>query len=249
MTRPVTRILAKLKTLILALAVCSVPSTAHAYSLDSQFARAMLKDIAYNSQGYFTNTSGDSYFMLDGFEITKSAACGLSFEMAFATSIAKPSVFEIYWQSDQQAYSELNKAFFIVPPTPADKAKSYLIDLCGLKKYSGVLGEFSSAHALTGLRLDMPVNRTLPVKFSSLRLLSKQQTQVAANKKNVEHLAAFERVATDSTQLTAWLSMAAGAGSKAGLSRISKDKPFFIFWLVILGFLVWRITKVNLAND
>jgi len=187
-----------------------------------------------DSEGFLRNTSKDSYFSMEGLNAPRDQACNLKFSLDFKETLSRPALFEIFWAVADKGFKEAQKASFVVSHLDSTQPNSFIVPLCKLYNFSGNLNIPEYQGNISRLRFDFPSNRVLSVKFSDLELLTNAD---ARNRQGIL-VEPYERIVGKSfTSLDAIIPKLIFAFEQ-GLKRLTIDKVFLVFWLLlILGLL------------
>lgn len=204
----------------------------------------VLTNLAVDDQGFTYNTSSDGFISMGGFDLPRSQACNLLLDFDFKEPMFRPGLFEVFWASDPGAFGEQQKARFLISHKHTSKPTLFVIPLCKLYSYSGNLNQPHHQRNIVGLRLDYPMNRVISIKLNQIRLYSNaefakfEQTQ-QRNGVTIIPLEPFERLSgTDFRSFDVAIPKVY-FGIENGLSRMTNDLPFLLFWgLILLLFII-----------
>ena len=192
------------------------------------------KYIDEDEHGYWVNSTSDSYLTLGGFDVPRSRACYLIWDVEFKEPMFRPGLFEAFWAVNPQAFSEAQKARFLISHKDTEQRTLFVVPLCKLYNYSGNLNSPHHQGNIVGLRLDYPMNRTIGLKIHRVDLVGKDQIDEIRDGKNWVELEPFERL-----RGTPFKSLDVAApkvffGFENGARRLVKDWPFLFFWLALI---------------
>ncbi len=205
-------------------------------SLEKAEAPHQLKDLELDSDGYLANTSGDGYFQLMGLDHSRDRLCGLLLKMEFKNPVEKATLFDVYWRTKSQGYSENQKGFFIINNEHTKTSNTYLVSLCKLHNFSGNLNQSHLQDNISALRLDYPGNKRLAIKFESIQILDDDELQLRLKQADTNDivLEAYERINPRAfTSLDVIVPKLIFAFEE-GLKRLTNDLGFLVFWLLLI---------------
>ncbi|NND81898.1 MAG: hypothetical protein HKN50_05670 [Gammaproteobacteria bacterium] len=224
--------LRSLALLCLLYAVCP----AHALTSVSADGEPLLRNLERDKDGFLANVGSDGYLVLTELNKSRDQACGLLLDLEFKAPMARPGIFDIFWRSAGQGFSESRKAFVIINQTLSTERTRFFIPLCKLYQFSGNLNRPSEQGNLDALRIDFPGNKDVAIKFHAIELLDGSAM-----------LQRLETMPVDERLLEPYERVSAGAFTsldvavpklyfafKEGLHRLTLDRIFLVVWLLII---------------
>ena len=232
---------------LLLIAGLLVNSLAYAFTQSEQFSDFELKDLQSDAQGFIKSTSSDGFLVLNNIVLTRAQMCGLILDMEFQETPFRATAFEIYWRTENSAFSESQKGSFIINQNDASQQNTYLIPLCKLYGFSGNLNQSQNQANITSIRIDYPPNKTVAVRFNVIRFVDTKTTIETARNEAVIVLEPYERIAGRSATSLDVIVPKLIFSFEEGLSRLSQDVPFLVFWLLLIvffkGLILWSYVR------
>ena len=208
-----------------------------------------LRDFEEDAQGFLTNTGNDSFIVIDNLDLPRQQACNLLLSLDFKETFERPGLFELFWSVKTGVFRERQKGRFIINQSDTTQANSFLIPLCKLYNFSGNLNVPDYQRNITGFRLDYPGNKKVSIRFNTIAFLSTTQANEFLKNNDVITLEPYERVNGQSfTSLDSIIPKILFA-FEDGLKRLTIDKGFLIFWLLVIASLIFLLLRSFLTSS
>ena len=212
-----------------------------AFMPSEQYSDIQYKDLEENENGYWQNTSRDSFIVFNNIDLNRAQMCVLVIKLEFAQAPSSASLFDSYWRAAGAGFSESQKGSFIISHKQAQNNNTYAIPLCKLYGFSGNLDQPNLQKNIDTFRLDYPSNKNMAIKFDSLAFIS--HAQLSELPDTVIMLEPYERISGRSFTSLDVIIPKLFFAFQEGLKRLSQDITFLIFWLVIIVLLTSLILR------
>lgn len=200
------------------------------------------KQMDIDNEGYVANTTADSYLVLGGFDLPRDKACYLVLDAEFKQPMFRPGLFEAFWAVNPGAFSENQKARFLISHKRTESRHLFVVPLCKLYSFSGNIDKPNSQKNIVGLRFDYPMNRDIGLKIHKLDLISLTELTPLLAEQQVIELEPFERLSGKPFTSLDVAVPKVYFGLEHGWKRLTQDWPFMIVWLtMIFGLLILMI--------
>ena len=210
---------------------------AHAsHAVELTIEQSQLRNLVIDSDGYIKNTSGDGYMSFRGLNLSRAQACGIKLDLEFKSPMIRPAIFEVFWHTPNEGFSEKKKSFVIVNQADTVERREYVIPLCKLYHFSGNLNQGLRQAEIAGLRFDYPTKRTTEIKFHSISTLNGEEllSIVQQSAPHISVLEPYERVDARSFTSLDVIVPKLFFAFEEGLKRLSYDKVFTFSWLLMM---------------
>lgn len=214
-------------------------------------AQAQMRNLQVTDQGFIANTGTDGYLIFSGLEISRDQACGITLDIEFKLAMPRPGIFDIFWRSSKQGFSEQRKAFVLINQSDTKTRQQFMIPLCKLYHYSGNLNQPDRQALIHALRIDYPANKEIALKFHSIGLIDAETMteQLQQRRQGIVILEPYERVSYRSfTSFDVALPKLYFAFEE-GLHRVSMDKKFLFVWLLMIASLMALMLRSVLRKE
>jgi len=234
---------------------CALSSTALALNEQNtallNAAHADMKDLQVIGDDFIANTGSDGFLIFRDVEMSRDQACGIELDIEFKSAMPRPGIFEIFWRSAEQGFSEQRKAFVIINQSHTQARQRFMIPLCKLYHYSGNLNQPERQSIINALRFDYPTNKEIALRFHSIRLIDAETMngQLQQSEPEIVILEPYERVSARSFASFDVALPKLYFAYEEGLQRISQDKPFLVVWLVMIAGLIVPMLRSVLRKE
>ena len=208
--------------------------------------KALAVDYRYmdvDDRGYVSNATTDSYLILNGFNLPRDRACYLLMDAEFKEPMFRPGLFEAFWAVYPGAFSEKQKARFLISHKNTNSRTVFVVPLCKLYSFSGNLNSPRYQRNIVGLRLDYPMNRTIGLKIHRLDLIGLNELTTLKQESEIVELEAFERLSGKPFTSLDVAIPKIYFGLESGWKRLSQDLPFLIVWLMMIFGLLFLLIR------
>ena len=196
-----------------------------------------------DESGYVSNTTSDSYLILNGFDLPRDQACFIVIDAEFKEPMFRPGLFEAFWAVNPGAFSEKQKARFLISHKNTHSRTMFIVPLCKLYNFSGNLDSPHHQRNIVGLRLDYPMNRTVGLKIRRLDLIGLKELKMLEQESEIVELEAFERLSGNSFTSLDVVVPKIYFALESGWKRLSQDLLFLGVWLALIFGLLFLLIR------
>ncbi len=182
-----------------------------------------LNEIRKLENGFLEKTAGDPFIVFPEIEQSTCSPKGIQLSITFDPVPIKPVLMELFWSTDFLGFGEENKVFFIVFPHKNRKKNSFIVPL-------------DHTAGFTQVRLDFPSHIDTSFKVEDYEIVSLNDPP-----ENIDVIDAYYSLSIKDSLKPAILFPYLLKTLKHGPQRLSHDKGFLLFWLILIGSLLYTI--------
>ncbi len=189
--------------------------------------------IQQTPDGLMESTGSDPYIVFPLFEDTRYDASGVQFEIFFNPIPIKPVMMELFWRPELEGFSEFRKVFFVLLPPKTGHTIKFIVPLRNRTGYKG-------------FRLDFPRDLATPFLVKDFTIISGHHQP-----DNVEIIEPYQHLTVAEAKIPEVMIPYLWQTFRHGMSRLSKDPVFLIFWLFLMGIILisTRIVGKSIRKD
>ncbi len=180
-------------------------------------------EIRILENGFLEKTAGDPFIVFPEIDQATCSPKGVQLSITFDPVPTKPILLELFWSTDFLGFGEENKVFFILHPDKNGKANSFIVPL-------------DHTAGFTQIRLDFPSYIDTTFKVADYKIVSLNDLPP-----NIALVDAYYNLSIEDSLKPDIIIPYLLKALRHGPERLSHDKVFLLFWLVLIGSLLYLI--------